>query len=73
MAGSIVLVSINNDPGFTELQKLCFICNSNRHFKIQSFNEAVPKYTQANPRRVSDVPKGVGVAKQKVLKEFMFQ
>ena len=52
---------------------ICFICNSNRHFKIQSFNEAVPKYTQADPRRVSDVPKGVGVAKQKVLKEFMFQ
>ena len=50
-----------------------FICNSNRHFKIQSFNEAIPKYTQADPRRLSDVPKGMEVAKQKVLKEFMFQ
>ena len=46
---------------------ICFICNSNRHFKIQSFNEAIPKYTQADPRRVSEVPKGVGVAKQKSL------
>lgn len=39
----------------------------NRHFKIQSFNEAIPKYTQADPRRVSDVPKGGGGCKTKSL------
>ena len=72
-AGSIVLVSINNDPGFTELQKLYVlfvtVTDISKFSLSMKQSPNIPKQTPEGSLR----SKGVGVAKQKVLKEFMFQ